>query len=77
DTSFEFTQDIYSLAAGSDGALSVGFKPLCPKVVRFSTADLEAKAGEIVTQMRDAKERGMNIMFYSGIVGSIPGEVDT
>lgn len=77
DTKFEFTQDIFNLSAGPGQTLNVNYKRVCPKVVRFSTADLENKAGEIISQMREAKDRGMNVMFYSGIVGSVPGEVDT
>lgn len=77
DTPFEFTQDIYSLAPGDDGGLSVRFKARCPRAIRFSTADLQGKAERVIAEMRQAKNQGMTVMFYSGIVGSIPNETDT
>jgi hypothetical protein len=35
---------------------------------------LENKAQKIIAGMRKAKEEGMTVMFYSGIIGSIPGK---
>ncbi|MEW5724207.1 MAG: ARMT1-like domain-containing protein [Thermodesulfobacteriota bacterium] len=77
DTVFEFTQDIYSLARDNDGNLSVLFKPVSPMVRHFSSSDLEDRAQAIVNQMRAAKDQNQTVMFYSGIVGSIPGETET
>jgi uncharacterized protein with ATP-grasp and redox domains len=74
---FEFTQDVFNLALGPDEELSVMFKPVCSKVVRFSTGDLQERAQAIIDRMRAAKEKGWTVMFYSGVVGSIPGETDT
>jgi len=76
-TPFEFTQEIYSLAPGEDQTLSVLFRPRSPKAIRFSTADLKERAEKIIAQMRQAKRQGQKVMFYSGIVGSIPGETET
>lgn len=76
ETNFEFTQDIYSVAPNGDFGLSVLFRPRCPRAVRFSTASLQEKAEKIIATMRQAKSEGMTVMFYSGIVGSIPGETD-
>ena len=75
-TPFEFTQDVFNFASNPDGSLSVLYKPRCPRTVKFSTQALDEMAGEIIAQMRKAKEDGMTVMFYSGIVGSIPGETD-
>lgn len=77
DTPFEFTRDIYSLAPGPVRTLNVLHKPRCERMARFSTSDLEARAGEIIDRMRQGRSQGMIVMFYSGIVGSIPGETDT
>jgi uncharacterized protein with ATP-grasp and redox domains len=77
ETPFEFTRDIFSLAPGPDRTLEVLCKRRCLKTTRFSISELDSKAGEIISQMREAKNRGMTVMFYSGIVGSIPGETDT
>ena len=74
DAHFRFTQDIYSIARDEDGQASVMFKARHPAVIKFSLKDLETKAQEIIAQMRAAKEDGMSVMFYSGIIGSIPGK---
>ncbi|MFH1138731.1 MAG: ARMT1-like domain-containing protein [Pseudomonadota bacterium] len=76
-TPFEFSQDIYSFTPNPDGSLGVLYKPRCPRTVRFSTQTLEEMAGEIIGKMRQAKTEGSTVMFYSGIVGSIPGETET
>jgi hypothetical protein len=36
---------------------------------------LENKAKKIIDQMVDAKKHGMTVVFYSGIIGSIPGKI--
>ncbi len=61
---------------GIDGGLVIDYKPRHPAVVKFSHADLEAKAQRIIDQMAGAKSQGMTVMFYSGIIGSIPGRID-
>lgn len=76
DTSFGFTQDILSIATDEDGKVSVLFKPRHPEAIKFSHQDLEDRARAIINQMAEAKKNGMTVMFYSGIVGSIPGKVD-
>ncbi len=76
DTHFQFTQDIFSIARDQDGRLSVLYKPRHPAVIKFSQEDLEAKAQTIIDQMKAAKKRGMTVMFYSGIIGSLPGKIN-
>jgi hypothetical protein len=75
DTHFQFTQDIFSIAPETGGGLSVLFKPRHPKVIKFSHHDLERKANTIIDQMKAAKNKGMTVIFYSGIIGSIPGKI--
>jgi hypothetical protein len=75
DTHFQFTQDIYSIAADESGNASIILKPRHPAVIKFSHEDLENKARKIIDQMRSAKARGMTVIFYSGIIGSIPGKI--
>jgi hypothetical protein len=77
DVRFRFTQDIYSIATGKDGSISILFKPKHPAVIKFSHADLEQKAETIIHQMKTAKSEGMTVIFYSGIIGSIPGKIRT
>jgi phosphatidylglycerophosphatase A len=76
DTPFQFTQDIYNITASRDGGIEVTFKPKHEKVIKFSHADLERKAQSIVDQMTSAKAAGMTVVFYSGIIGSIPGKIE-
>ncbi|WDP93411.1 MAG: DUF89 family protein [Desulfobacter sp.] len=74
-THFRFTRDIINITA-EEGGLSVVFKPRHPDFINFSHTDLEEKAGKIIDQMKGAKARNMTVMFYSGIIGSIPGKID-
>jgi len=75
DTQFQFTQEIFSIAAEKDGSVSILYKPRHHKVIKFSHQDLELKAKKIIDQMKRAKDEGMTVIFYSGIIGSIPGKI--
>ncbi|MFC1862831.1 hypothetical protein ACFL1Z_02625 [Thermodesulfobacteriota bacterium] len=75
ETHFDFTQDIYSIAMDENGSPSICFKPRHPEAIKFSAGDLEEKAQTIISQMTAAKAKDMTVMFYSGIIGSIPGKV--
>lgn len=77
DTHFGFTQDILSIARAEDGSVSVEFKPRHTDVIKFSLRDLEKRAADIINAMKKAKDEGMTVVFYSGIIGSIPGKIDT
>jgi len=76
ETHFQFTQDIYNICTTDSGAVCVDLKPKHPMVVKFSQAGLEQKAKVIIDRMQDAKHDGMTVIFYSGIIGSIPGKID-
>ncbi len=76
DTHFRFTQDIYSIAEDENGSASIWYKAKHPAVIRFSHNDLTRKAQAIISQMQAAKNKGMTVIFYSGIIGSVPGKVD-
>ena len=75
DSHFQFTQDIFNISADDQGArFRSSYKPKHPAVIKFSHKDLENKAREIIDRMmRAAKKKGMTVIFYSGIIGSIPG----
>ncbi len=76
DTHFQFTQDIYNICPGDRETVDISFKPRHPAVIKFSHLDLEKKAQTIIEEMKEARRKGMNVMFYSGIIGSIPGRID-
>ena len=76
DTHFRFTQDIYSIAEDENGSASIWYKAKHPAVIKFSHNDLTRKAQAIISQMQAAKDKGMTVIFYSGIIGSVPGKID-
>lgn len=76
DVHFQFTQDIYNIFISDEDRLSITHKPAHGGVVKFSHEDLELKANNIIDQMKDAKKNNMSVVFYSGIIGSIPGKID-
>ena len=76
ESHFQFTQDIYNISGNKEGQVVVSHKPIHPDVIKFSYRDLENKAGAIIAKMKKAKKDGMTVMFYSGIIGSIPGKVE-
>lgn len=75
ETHFQFTQDIFNITADADGRFSVRRKPRHPDVIKFSHRDLEAKAQTIIDRMQASQAKGMTVIFYSGIIGSIPGKI--
>ena len=80
NTHFQFTRNIINISAekidAEKNALSITFKPRHPDFINFSHTDLEEKANRIIEQMKSAKSKNMTVMFYSGIIGSIPGKID-
>ena len=76
DTHFKFTQDLYNISRNRDGSIQIDIKPRHPEVIKFSHQDLEIKAQEIIDLMKSAKAKGMTLIFYSGIIGSIPGKIE-
>ena len=74
---FQFTRDIVSIVPGDDGIIDILLKPHHPKAVRFSRATLRHKAEALINMVEREKGQGKTIMFYSAIVGSIPGQLKT
>jgi len=75
DTHFQFTQDIFNISEDDRGSISIQYKPKHTSVIKFSHTDLENKARTIIDKMESAKKQGMTVVFYSGIIGSIPGKI--
>ncbi|WP_028582426.1 ARMT1-like domain-containing protein [Desulfogranum japonicum] len=74
---FQFTRDMISIIPKDDGVLDFVVKEHHPAVIRFPKSVLRKKAEQLVDTMREEKENGKRIMFYSAIVGSIPGQLQT
>ncbi len=75
DSHFRFTQNIINISVTKRN-LFITYKPRHGAFIKFSHQALEEKANKIIDQMKSAKRKGMTVMFYSGIIGSIPGKID-
>ncbi len=75
--SHSFTCDIFSFYRDNSGKQHAFFKPRSPRVCKFTEKQILAKAEEIMSNMRAARMRGERVMFYSAIIGSIPGQTST
>jgi len=76
-TSQQFTRDIAAFHRDEQGVFRLDFKPRAAGARSFTEAEITAKAEEIVSGMRAAKAAGKAVMFYSAIIGSIPGQTQT
>jgi len=69
-----FTRDIIAIYRDDEGIVSFSFKEKSPRVRKITEKEIVAKAKSIIEEMKKAKARGQKVMFYSAIVGSIPGQ---
>jgi len=76
ESHFKFTQDFFNITNDKNG-ICISYKAKSDQTMKFSHQELEEKAEFIIDQMRNAKEKNMSVMFYSGVIGSIPGKIDT
>jgi uncharacterized protein with ATP-grasp and redox domains len=77
-TPFQFTRDIFNVRLGDDGQeVIVSYKAKHTDAVKFSEQDLKEKAQGIIGDMTTAKNLGEKAIFYSGIIGSVPGQMET
>ena len=72
---FLFTRDLVSVVRKENGVIKVYLKKHHPGAIRFSESDLRAKAQRLIHMAKKEKQQGRKIMFYSAIVGSIPGQL--
>lgn len=72
-----FTRDVICFYRSLEGNFKLEFKGKSESVHKFSESDITAKADEIIAEMQQARVERKAVMFYSAIVGSIPGQVDT
>jgi hypothetical protein len=75
---FQFTRDVFNVRLGKDGEeVIVSYKAKHDEAVKFSEQDLKEKAQALIREMTAAKSRGEKVIFYSAIIGSIPGQMET
>lgn len=69
----EFTRDI--VCYWQEGAdFHIQLRRHAAGARKFSESDIAAQAGALINRMREAHAAGRSVMFYSCIIGSIPGE---
>lgn len=73
-TSHPFTRDVACIFRDTLGKFHLHFKPKADWVRKFGEEYISSKADKIIAEMHRAKGAGKSVMFYSGIVGSIPGQ---
>ena len=73
-SSHEFTRDIICAWRDESGEFHCSLKPRAAWVSKFSEQDILLQSKGIIRSMRQAKEAGKTIMFYSAVIGSIPGQ---
>jgi uncharacterized protein with ATP-grasp and redox domains len=73
-SSHQFTRDIICVWRASDGEFSMELKPGADWVRQFPEQEILERARAIVARMQKARDEGRTVMFYSAIIGSIPGQ---
>ena len=69
-----FTRDVLCLYRDAEGNDRVAFKEKSPRVTKITESQVVAQADSIIARMRSARGMGKQVMFYSAIIGSIPGQ---
>ncbi len=75
--SHQFTRDIICIYQDEMGRPQVVFKEKSPRVRKITESQIRAQADAIIAAMRAARGQGKQVMFYSAIIGSIPGQTKT
>jgi len=73
---FKFTRDLVSIYKEDNNSITVSHYPPHPATIRFTEQMLRAKAEDLIQIARTERDLGKTIVFYSAIVGSIPGQLD-
>ncbi len=77
DSSHEYTRDVLCFWREEEGAFHMRCKAKAARVRKFTENDLTARADGIINRMRRARHDGKSVMFYSAVIGSIPGQTKT
>lgn len=73
-TTHQFTRDVICAWRDNSGKFRVELKPRASWVKQFPEQEILVQAKKIITEMRQARDNGKTVMFYSAIIGSIPGQ---
>lgn len=72
-SSHAFTRDIVCYWRSESG-LRIELRPHAPQARKFCEDDIALQADAIIKKMREAHRQGRSVMFYSCVIGSIPGQ---
>ena len=72
-TSHAFTRDIICYWRSESG-FRIELRRHAPEARKFSEEAIAIQADAIIKKMRDARSQGRSVMFYSCVIGSIPGQ---
>jgi hypothetical protein len=75
-TGHDFTRDIVCFWHDEQG-LHMQARKRASGARKFSESDIIAQSDALIERMRNARAQSQSIMFYSCIIGSIPGETST
>ncbi len=72
-TSHAFTRDIICYWRSESG-FRIELRRHAPEARKFSEEAIAIQADAIIKKMREARSQGRSVMFYSCVIGSIPGQ---
>ncbi len=70
----QFTRDIVSYWVDENGQCQMVAKARARHVRKLTEGEIRDRAESIISEMRQAHKEGKTVMFYSCIIGSIPGQ---
>ncbi len=70
----QFTRDIFCYWTDNEGKYQTKYKARAHHIRKLTEVEIRERAEGIISQMRKAHKSGKTVMFYSCIIGSIPGQ---
>ena len=75
-SSHQYTRDVVCYWHDDHG-FHIKLRRHAERAHKFSESDIAAQSASIIEGMREARQQGRTVMFYSCVIGSIPGETST
>ena len=70
----QFTRDVVCIHRNNENRMIFACKPKSPRIRQVTESELLNRAEKLIESMRQAKIAGKNVVFYSAIIGSVPGQ---
>lgn len=74
EVNHEFTRDVICFHRNRQGKTIFACKPRSPRIRQVTETELLTMAENLIESMRQAKASGKTVVFFSAIIGSIPGQ---